>query len=110
MSDGDTNTWKEQYFEAAEQSAAQNNTPLTFGTYNTFLAKLTEDFSPYDAPKDTIHDMKEMWMNNTPIEEHIAKFKMLMTKSKLAKNDAVVEYFCKMLPFSLQRDIMKLPT
>ena len=30
-------------------------------------------------------------MNNTPIKEHVAKFKMLMTKSKLAKNDAVVE-------------------
>ena len=50
-----------------------------------------------------------MQMNNTPIEEHVAKFKMLVTKSKLGKKD-VVEYFCEMLPFSLQKKIMDLPT
>ena len=109
MSDGDANTWKGEYSKAAEQSAAQNNTPLTLGDYDTFLKRLTDDFSPYDAPKDMIHDMKEMRMNNTPIKEHAAKFKMLMTKSKLAKNDAVMEYFRETLSFSLQRNIMKLP-
>ena len=60
MSDGDANTWKEEYLEPAEQSAAQNNTPLTLRNYNTFLKRLTDDFSPYDAPKDAIHDMKVM--------------------------------------------------
>ena len=53
--------------------------------------------------------MKGMQMNNTLIEEHVAKFKMLVTKSKLAKNDAVVEYFRETLPFSLQKKIMDLP-
>ena len=49
-------------------------------------------------------------MNNTLIEEHIVKFKMPITKLKLAKNDGVVEYFREMLPFSLQKKIMDLPT
>jgi cell fate (sporulation/competence/biofilm development) regulator YlbF (YheA/YmcA/DUF963 family) len=53
--------------------------------------------------------MKEMRMGTTPIEEHVAKFKMLVTQSKLTKNDAVVEYFRETLPLSLQKDIMKLP-
>ena len=111
MSDGDANAWKEEYFEAAKQAAAQTNSPdPTLGTYEQFIKKLTDDFSPYDVPKDAIHDMKEMQMNNTPIEEHIAKFKMLITKSKLAKNEAVVEYFRETLPFSLQKKIMDLPT
>ena len=110
MSDGDVNAWKEEYFEAAEQAAAQTNSPdPTLGTYEEFIKKLTEDFSPYNAPKDAIHNMKEMEMNNTPIEEHIAKFKMLVTKSKLAKNDAVIEYFRETLPFTLQEKIGNLP-
>ena len=81
MSDGDVNAWKEEYFRAAEQAAAQNNSAkLNLGDYDTFLKRLTNDFSPYDTPKDAIHNIKEMHMNNTLIEEHIAKFKMLVTK------------------------------
>ena len=82
---------------------------MNFGPYEDFLKELIKDFSPYDAPKDAIHDMKEMRMGNTPIEEHVAKFKMLVTKSKLAKNDAVIEYFRETLPLALQKEIMKLP-
>ena len=111
MSDGDANAWKEEYFEAAKQAAAQTNSPdPTLGTYEQFIKKLTNNFSPYDAPKDAIHDMKEMQMNNTPIEEHVAKFKMLVTKSKLEKNDAVIEYFRDTLPYALQEQIGNLPT
>ena len=110
MSNGDANAWKEEFFEAGEQAAAQTNTPNpVLGNYEEFIKKLTDDFSPYDALKDAIYDMKEMQMNNTLIEEHVAKFKMLITKSKLAKNDVVVKYFCETLPFSLQKKIMDLP-
>src|SRR5712664_4455494 len=34
---------------------------------------------------------------------------MLVTKSKLAKNDAVAEYFRNTLPLALQKEIMRLP-
>ena len=109
MSDGYVNAWKEEFFEASKQTAAHTNSVKpVLGDYKTFLKKLTDDFSPYDTLKDTIHEMKEMQMNNTPIEEHLAKYKMLVTKSKLAKNDVVVKYFHEMLPFSLQKKIMDL--
>ena len=49
-----------------------------------------------------------MKMGNTSIEEHVAKFKMLVTKSKLEKNEAVVEYFRETLPIPLQKNIMTL--
>ena len=111
MSSRDANAWKEEFFEAAEQTAAQiNSVKPVLGDNETFLKKLTDNFSPYDAPKDAIHNMKEMQMNNTPIEEHVEKFKMLITKLKLAKNDAVVKYFHETLPFLLQKKIMDLPT
>jgi hypothetical protein len=71
---------------------------------------IVKDFSPYDAPKDAIYEMKELKMGNTSIEEHVSKFKMLVTKSKLTKNDAVVEYFRETLPIPLQRNIMSLST
>ena len=47
---------------------------------------------------------------NTSIEEHISKFKMLVTRSKLEKNDAVIEYFRETLPISLQKNILTLET
>ena len=53
--------------------------------------------------------MKELKMgSNTLIEEHISKFKMLVTQSKLAKNDAVTEYFRESLPITLQKNILSL--
>ena len=69
---------------------------------------IIKDFSPYDAPKDAIYEMKEMKMGNTLIEEHVAKFKMLVTKLKLEKNEAVEEYFRKTLPIPLPKNIMTL--
>jgi hypothetical protein len=108
MCDGDANSWKEEFVDTAEQKAAQSKSELDLGTYDALIAAITKDFSPYDAPKDAIFEMKELRMGNTPIEEHVAKFKMLVTKSTLTKNDAVVEYFRETLPFSLQKNIMSL--
>ena len=109
MSEGDANSWKEEFFDTAEQKAAQDNASLSLGTYDELISLIIKDFSPYDAPKDAIYEMKELKMgNNTSIEEHVSKFKMLVTRSKLAKNDAVVEYFRETLPIPLQRNIMSL--
>lgn len=109
MSEGDANSWKEEYVDTAEQKAAQENKDMDLGTYDEFIKQLTKDFSPYDAPKDAIYEMKEMKLGNTSIEEHVSKFKMLVTKSRLEKNDAVAEYFRETLPIPLQKNIMSLP-
>lgn len=109
MSEGDANSWKEEFVDTAEQKAAQDSSELKLGTYQGLIDLIVKDFSPYDAPKDAIYEMKELKMGNTTIEEHVSKFKMLVTKSKLAKNDAVVEYFRETLPFPLQKSILSLP-
>ena len=77
----------------AEQKVAEDNSALTLRTYNDLIKLTTKDFSPYDALKDAIYKMKELKLGNTSIEEHVAKFKMLVTKLKLEKNNAVIEYF-----------------
>ena len=84
---------KEEFYDTAEQKAAQDGSTTSLRTYRDLMDLIFKDFSPYDAPKDAIYEMKEMKMGNASIEEHVAKFKMLVTKSKLEKNEAVVEYF-----------------
>ena len=110
MSEGDANSWKEEFFNSAEQTAVQTGTTLTLRTYKNFIEEIEKDFSPYDTPKDAIYEMKELKLGKSSIEEHVSKFKMLVTKSKLAKNDAVAEYFRETLPIQLQTRIMSLPT
>ena len=108
MSEGDAASWKEEFFDTAKQKAAQDGTTLSLGTYPQLITLIEKDFSPYDTPKDAIYKMKEMKMGNSSIEEHVAKFKMLITKSKLAKNEAVIEYFWETLPIPLQKNILTL--
>jgi hypothetical protein len=106
MSEGDANSWKEEFFNTAEQKAAQlPGAKIDLGTYNALINLIVKDFSPYNAP---IYEMKELKLGSSSIEEHVSKFKMLVTKSKLTKNDAVVEYFRESLPIALQRNIMTL--
>ena len=68
MSEGDANSWKEEFFDSAEQMSAQAGIPLTLGTYKSFIEEIEKDFSPYDAPKD---EMKELRLGKSSIEEHV---------------------------------------
>ena len=52
MSEGDANSWKEEFFDTAEQTAAQTSATIDLGTYAKLITDITKDFSPYDAPKD----------------------------------------------------------
>jgi hypothetical protein len=45
-------------------------------------------------------------MGDTPINEHIAKFKILVTNSGLSASAAVIDYFRETLPAPLQRQIL----
>ena len=71
MSEGDANSWKEEFFDSAEQMSAQAGIPLTLGMYKSFIEEIEKDFSPYDAPKDAIYEMKELRLGKSSIEEHV---------------------------------------
>ena len=66
-------------------------------------------FQPYDAPGDALEEMKSLQMGNGTIEEHNARFKMIVTKSKLdAMSSAVIDYYRETLNLPLQRRILSL--
>jgi hypothetical protein len=109
MNDGDAGAWNEQYMEQALSTE-----PPVFGTWAAFLTKLEDSFKPYDAPGDALEEIKNLRMGNNSIEEHIAKFKMLVTRSRLGTTGETatptIDYFRETLPVPLQKDILRLPT
>ena len=78
MTEGDANPWKEEFYDTAEQKAAQDGSSISLRTYKDLMDLIIKDFSPYNAPKHAIYEMKEMKMGNALIEEHVAKFNMLV--------------------------------
>ena len=70
---------------------------------------LNDTFKPYDAPGGAQEEMKTIKMGNNTIEEHIVRFKMLVTTSDLDNNSpAIVDYFRDSLSIPLQRKILNL--
>ena len=104
MNKGDVASWKEQLLEEAMVQP-----DLNLGTWKQFKDNLKEAFKPYDVSGDALKEMKTLWMGNNSIEEHIIKFKMLVTRSGLdTTSAAVIDYFRESLNIPLQRQILSL--
>jgi hypothetical protein len=110
MNEGDAASWKEQLLDDAMTRAQASNTDLNLGTYAQFKHDLQEAFAPYDSPGDALERMKLLRMKkDDSIDEHIAKFRMLVSESKLDKSSPVIiDFFRETLGFPLQRRIMTL--
>ena len=81
MNSGEAAAWNEQFIE--EQPNLEN---LDLGTWDDFKKNLEEAFSPYDAPGEAREKLKRLQKEGkTPMNEHIATFKTLVTKPKLEK-------------------------
>lgn len=104
MNEGDAASWKEQLLEEASALPM-----FDLGTWKNFKKDLIEAFEPYDAPGDALDEIKALRMGNDSIEEHIAKFKMLRTKSGLDETSpAVIDYFRETLNIPLQRKLLTM--
>src|SRR6202522_4210122 len=110
MNEGDAASWKEQLLDDAMTRAQASNTDLNLGTYAQLKHNLQEAFAPYDSPGDALERMKLSRMKkDDSIDEHIAKFRMLVSESKLDKSSPVIiDFFRETLGFPLQRQIMTL--
>ena len=110
MNDGDAASWKEQFVENCIITSAANNAPLDMGTFLSFKHNLQEVFTPYDAPGDALEKMKNLRMKGDYlIDNHVAKFKMLVTSSGLGNTSAAVTYYYReSLPPALQKRIVFL--
>ena len=105
MNNGDAASWKEQFVENCIITSAANQTQLNMGTFLAFKHDLQEAFTLYDAPGDALEKMKNLRMKgDDSIDDHIAKFKMLVTSSGLGNTSAAVtDYYHESLPLALQK-------
>ena len=79
---------------------------ISFGSYKKFIESLKKLFSPYDTPGDALDAMKHLRMGDGSFEEHLAKFKLLMSQSGLDESAMIIDLFREMLPIGLQRPIL----
>src|SRR5271154_1716647 len=107
MNDGDAASWKEEYLERRIEEADERGDDLNFGTFQDFKKAVTASFSPYNAPGDALDEMRRLRMtSDTSMDEHVAKFKILVTRSRLTGNTTVQDFFRETLFPSLQRHIL----
>jgi hypothetical protein len=87
LNEGDAASWKEQLLEDALTQAQATNMDLNLGSYTQFKHDLQEAFAPYNSPRNALEKMKLLQMKkDNSIDEHIAKFRMLVSESKLDKS------------------------
>src|SRR5271168_5648939 len=87
-----------------------NNTNLNLGLFSKFKHDLQEAFAPYNSPGDALEKMKTLRMKKDDlIDKHIAKFRMMVSESKLDKSSPVIiDLFRETLSMPLQKQILTL--
>jgi Domain of unknown function (DUF4939) len=112
MASGSAATWKAQFIEEAYERPAPTNPNDRLGTYTQFRKDLMEAFSMFDSVGDALDELRSMRKTkNESIDEHIAKFKMLATESKIdTMNPLTIELFKETLPWGLTLQLMRLET
>ena len=107
MTEGDAASWKEEFLAWKIEEAEKNDTDLKIGTFKEVKETMKQSFDPFDRPGDALEEMKCLWMaNNSNIDEHVAKFKMLVTQSGLSDSMAIMDFFRETLPTPLQKQVM----
>jgi Domain of unknown function (DUF4939)/Zinc knuckle len=112
MTAGAASTWKAQFINKAYARPTPANPNDQLGTYVQFRKGLTEAFSMFDSVGDALDELRSLRMKKTEsIDEHIAKFKMLMAESKIdTTNPLTIELFKEALPWGLTLQLMRLET
>ena len=108
LMEGDAAIWKEQFVQKIreeEKKATARGDDASWGTYEKFIESLEQSFSPFDAPGDALDAMKNLKMGDN-VDEHISKFKLLLSQSGLEESAVIVDLFQDTLPFGLKRSIL----
>ena len=89
---GDADSWRATFLKQSVTARGEPN----FGKWTDFLKELRDSFKPYDKEGDTLDEIIKMWQGNTSIEDHVAKFKILLTDSRVTEDSpATLDYFQK---------------
>ena len=106
MTEGDAALWKEEFIGKVIRDCVTRGDDVSFGTYKGFIESLEKSFSPYDAPGDALDAMKHLRMGEGNFDEHLAKFKLLVSQSGLNESPVIIDLFRETLPMGLQRPIL----
>ena len=99
MTEGDAAFWKEKFLARKMDEADQAKKDLTLGTFHKVKDMVKKSFKPFNGPGDALEEMKTLRMaSNGNINEHVAKFRMLVTKSGLMASTAIIDLFQETLP------------
>jgi Ty3 transposon capsid-like protein len=112
MTTGSAATWKAQFIEEAYAKPAPANPNDRLGTYTHFRKDLIEAFSMFNSVENALDKLQSLRKKKTEsIDEHIAKFKILATKSKIdTMNPLSIKLFKETLPWALTLKLIKLET
>ena len=106
MNEGDAKSWKAQFLRNAI-----SDTGLDLGTWRDFITKVQDAFAPYDTPGDVLEEITNLKMGNTPIDDHIARYQILLDRSGVPRDSpSAIDYFRRTLNIPLQRKLLDLPT
>jgi len=114
MTEGDAKAWKEEFLTRKIKEAISANkdiSDLSLGSWIDFDHAIAESFRPFDAPGDALSEMRNLKMgHDASIDEHVAKFKILVSQTELGDSAALADFFRETLPTGLQRQILTSDT
>src|SRR6202046_1048238 len=114
MTEGDAKAWKEEFLTRKIKEAITANkdiSDLSLGSWIDFDHAIAESFRPFDAPGDALSEMRNLKMgHDASIDEHVAKFKILVSQTELGDSAAFADFFRETLPTGLQRQILTSDT
>src|ERR1700735_1312093 len=114
MTEGDAKAWKEEFLTRKIKEAISANkdiSDLSLGSWIDFDRAIAESFRPFNAPGDALLKMCNMKMgHDASINEHVAKFKILVSQTELGDSAALADFFRETLPTGLQRQILTSDT
>ena len=87
---GDADSWRVAFLKQSITAGGEPN----FGKWNDFLQDLQNSFKPYNKEGDALDKIIRMRQGNTSIEDHVAKFKVLLADSRVTEDSpATLDYF-----------------
>jgi hypothetical protein len=111
MTTGAAATWKAQFIDNAYAKPIPANPNDRLGAYTQFRKDLMEALM-FDSVGDALDELRSLKKKKMEsIDEHIAKFKMLVAESKIdTTNPLSIELYKETLPWVLTLELMKLET
>ena len=100
---GDADSWRTAFLKKSIAPTGE----LNFGTWNSFLKELRDSFHPYDKKGDALDEIIRIRQGTASIEDHVAKFKVLLANSGVADDSpAALDYFQKSIRVPLLKKIL----